>query len=267
MPGAPTVLVMDREVDDDVAGARTDGDPGGPRSGVERSDGEACLREVLEGGLGELRLPLNAIIGWLGVLRNRQLDAAAVDRALATLERHAQAQAQLLDDMAAMVGTLTGETPLASRVVDLAEVAAGAIADVQRAADARSVTLRQVVDPGRVVVRVDPERLRQVLAHLVARVAIATRRGGLVRVAIRHGASRAEVAIRDITPGAAPPSSHPSDPLLDLGAVRTHGYLGLGAVRHVLALHGGDLETEQVDGERPGYVVILPPAASSCAGG
>lgn len=258
---------MDREVDDDVAGAQAADDPGGPRSGVERSAGEACLREVLEGGLGELRLPLNAMIGWLGVLRNRQLDGAAVERALATLERHAQAQAQLLDDMAAVVGTLTGETPLALRAVDLAEVAASAIADVQRAADARSVTLRQVVDPGRVVVRADPERLRQILAHLVARVSTATRRGGKVRVAIRHGTSRAEVAIRDITPGTVPPSSHPSDPLLDLGAVRTHGYLGLGAVRHVLALHAGRLETEQDDGERPGYVVVLPLAASAGPGG
>ena len=247
---------MDREVDEEVA----DG-PATPRPGAEAKDGEACLREVLEGGLGELRLPLNAIIGWLGVLRNRHLDGVAVDRALATLERHAQAQAQLLDDMAAMVGTLTGEAPLGLRSVDLADVVAGAIADVQRAAAARSVTLRQVVDPGRLVVRVDPERIRQVLAHLVARAAAATRRGGKVRVAIRHGASGAEVAIRDITPGAPSPSSHPSDPLLELGAVRTHGYLGLGAVRHVLALHAGRLETEVGDGERREDVVFLPLAA------
>lgn len=254
---------MDRELDDEPAGTDAGSLPAGPRSGVERSDWEACLREVLDGGLGELRLPLNAIVGWLGVLRNRQLDAASVDRALATLEQHARAQAQVLDDMAALVATITGETPLASRTVDLAEVAAEAVADVQRAADARSVTLRQVVDPGRVMVRADPDRLRQVLAHLVARTASAARRGGKVRVAIRHGASHAEVAIRDTTPETVPASSHPSDPRLDLGAVRTHRHLGLGVVRHVLGLHGGRLEIDGEDPDRPVFTAILPLAARS----
>jgi PAS domain-containing protein len=40
----------------------------------------------------DLRAPLNAVVGWTQLLRREQLDAAARDRALATIERNAQAQ-------------------------------------------------------------------------------------------------------------------------------------------------------------------------------
>ena len=47
----------------------------------------------------ELRSPLNAILGWARLLRSRKLDPFKIDKALETIERNAQAQTQLIEDL------------------------------------------------------------------------------------------------------------------------------------------------------------------------
>jgi GAF domain-containing protein len=47
----------------------------------------------------ELRAPLSAILGWARVLRSAHPDRDTMDRALASIERNARAQAKLLDDL------------------------------------------------------------------------------------------------------------------------------------------------------------------------
>jgi PAS domain S-box-containing protein len=47
----------------------------------------------------ELRSPLNSILGWAKLLRTRTFDQAVVNRALETIERNAQTQCQLIEDL------------------------------------------------------------------------------------------------------------------------------------------------------------------------
>ena len=47
----------------------------------------------------ELRTPLNAILGWARILATDHLDRAQLKRAIATIERNAKAQAQLVADL------------------------------------------------------------------------------------------------------------------------------------------------------------------------
>ncbi|MGH7341029.1 MAG: PAS domain-containing sensor histidine kinase, partial [Candidatus Rokuibacteriota bacterium] len=47
----------------------------------------------------ELRTPLTAVLGWVRILRTGSLDAATRARALETIERNGQAQAQLVEDI------------------------------------------------------------------------------------------------------------------------------------------------------------------------
>src|SRR6185295_8907384 len=47
----------------------------------------------------ELRTPLNAIYGWTRVLKGRRLDGLRLERGLSIIERSAQAQMQLIEDL------------------------------------------------------------------------------------------------------------------------------------------------------------------------
>ncbi|HEY9642865.1 MAG TPA: CheR family methyltransferase, partial [Coleofasciculaceae cyanobacterium] len=67
-----------------------------------RQEAESANRakdEFLSNLSHELRNPLNTMLGWAQILRNRQLDEKASARALEVIERSAKAQSQLIEDM------------------------------------------------------------------------------------------------------------------------------------------------------------------------
>jgi signal transduction histidine kinase len=75
----------------------------------------------------ELRTPLNAVLGWARMLVNQQVDQEKVPAALAMIERNAQAQKQLVDDLLDVSAIVSGRLRLEPRDIDLAEVVRAAI--------------------------------------------------------------------------------------------------------------------------------------------
>jgi chemotaxis methyl-accepting protein methylase len=57
----------------------------------------------------ELRSPLNAMLGWVQLLRGSKLDEAEAERALETVERNAMAQTQLIADLLDVSRIITGK--------------------------------------------------------------------------------------------------------------------------------------------------------------
>ena len=62
----------------------------------------------------ELRAPLTAILGWARLLAGKSLPPAKQERAVATIERAAVAQAQLIDDLLDMSRIISGKLRLHS---------------------------------------------------------------------------------------------------------------------------------------------------------
>lgn len=65
----------------------------------------------------ELRSPLNAMLGWLTLLRSRKFDEATTARALKTIERNARSQAQLVEDLLDISRIIRGQLRLNVRPV------------------------------------------------------------------------------------------------------------------------------------------------------
>ena len=97
--------------------------------------------------LHELRTPLNAILGWAEILRTGKVDAEDLEEGLAAIERNAQAQAQIIEDLLDISRIISGNLRLDVQRVNIAEVIEAAIAAVMPAAEAKGIRLHKVLDP------------------------------------------------------------------------------------------------------------------------
>ncbi|MBW4622007.1 MAG: response regulator [Cyanosarcina radialis HA8281-LM2] len=97
----------------------------------------------------ELRSPLNPILGWAKLLRTRKFDEKRTTEGLQSIERNAQLQSQLIDDLLDISRILRGKLSLKEKPVDLSRVISFALETVRLAAEAKSLELKfEVIDPG-----------------------------------------------------------------------------------------------------------------------
>jgi signal transduction histidine kinase len=215
----------------------------------------------------ELRTPLTAILGWSGVLRARASPPETVTRALAALERNAQAQAQIVDDLLDVSRIVAGKFQLRLAAVDVAAVVHAAFEVVRFSADAKGVVVALDIDPGPLRVVGDAARLQQVAWNLLSNAVKFTPRGGHVGVRLRRAGSSLRIEVRDDGEGISPeflPYVFDRFRQADASLKRAHGGLGLGLaiVKHLVDLHGGEVRAES---EGPGkgslFTVTLPVGA------
>ncbi|HWP44026.1 MAG TPA: PAS domain S-box protein, partial [Blastocatellia bacterium] len=220
----------------------------------------------------ELRTPLNAILGWATLLRRGILDEATVDRALETIERNAQAQAQLIEDLLDVSRIIAGKLRLDVKPIDLTSVIKAAIDSVQHAADARGIQLQMVLDPAASRTRGDAARLQQVVWNLLSNSIKFTPEGGLVQVRLDRAGSQTQITVTDTGEGINPeflPYVFDRFQQADMSKTRRQGGLGLGLaiVRHIVELHGGAVEARSPgSGKGASFTVRLPLAAERVTG-
>lgn len=211
----------------------------------------------------EVRSPLTPILGWAGLLQARQFDAKKTSQALATIERCAKLQIQLIDDLLDISRILRGKLSLSLAPIDLAIVIRSAIETMQDAATAKSIQIRSVLPQvGRL--SGDATRLQQVVWNLLSNAIKFTPSGGQITVELRQMGDLAELVVIDNGKGIKAeflPYMFESFRQEDAKITREHGGLGLGLaiVRHLVEAHSGTIQAES-EGEGKGakFTVTLP---------
>lgn len=233
----------------------------------------------------ELRSPLNAMIGWLSLLRSRQFDAATTTRALETVERNARAQARLVEDLLDVSRILQGKLRLDLRPLKLGSMIEAAIDTVRPLADVKEIQLQVSLDLQVGQVAGDAERLQQIIWNLLSNAVKFTPRGGRVEVQLALVASQvamaaetargegqaqnscgswAQIRVSDTGQGIKPeflPHVFDRFRQADSSITRMHGGLGLGLaiVHHLVKLHGGSVEAHsEGEGQGATFIVNLP---------
>jgi signal transduction histidine kinase/ActR/RegA family two-component response regulator len=222
----------------------------------------------------ELRTPLNAVFGWARMLRTGQVQGEAqLARALEAIERNANAQVQLVDDLLDVSRVITGKMRLDVRPVDLKLVVEAALDAVRPAAEAKGIRLQGVLDPRAGPITGDPDRLQQVVWNLLMNAVKFTSKGGRVQASLQRVNSHVEIVVSDTGQGIAPdvlPVIFERFRQADSSSTRLHTGLGLGLalVKHLVELHGG-LVVAQSAGEGKGatFIVKLPLAIDEIAPG
>lgn len=237
------------------------------REQVARTEAEAANRtkdEFLATVSHELRTPLNAILGWARILRSGKLDEESLNRALETIERNAKVQAKLVDDLLDVSRIITGKLRLTVGPVNLHPVIEAAVDAMRPAADTKGIRIDMVLDSNVGLISGDPDRLQQVFWNLVSNAVKFTSKGGRIQVRLQRINSNIEISVSDTGKGiSAEFLPHVFDRFrqADSKITRVHGGLGLGLaiVRHIVELHGGQVEARS-PGESQGstFTVKLP---------
>ncbi|WP_099067379.1 hybrid sensor histidine kinase/response regulator [Nostoc linckia] len=237
------------------------------REQAARSEAEAANRikdEFLAVLSHEIRSPLNPILGWSQLLQSKKLDEVQTAQALEVIERNAQLQAELIDDLLDISRILRGKLNLNIRPVDLGLTIQAAIEIVRLAAQAKSIQIQTMVSTNTVQVLGDPSRLQQVIWNLLSNAVKFTEVGGRIEIRLERLDSQALITVSDTGKGIHPdflPYVFDYFRQADSTTTRRFGGLGLGLaiVRHLVELHGGTVEA-QSQGINHGatFIVRLP---------
>jgi len=215
----------------------------------------------------ELRTPLNAVLGYATLIRMANMSGQELTEAVATIERNARVQAQLIEDLLDMNRIISGKLKLEFARVDLNEVLTAALETVLPSAEARRIAMERAVDPQAGQVRGDPARLQQVIWNLLSNAIKFTPPGGSVRVTLERQETTIDLAVQDTGQGILPeflPYVFDRFRQADASTTRKHGGLGLGLsiVKQLVELHGGSIRAESLGKDRGAtFVVSLPLAA------
>lgn len=211
----------------------------------------------------ELRSPLNPILGWTTLLRSGKLNEAKTVEALATIERNARLQTQLIDDLLDISRIMRGKLTLNAAPVNLSSVILAALETVRLSAEAKAIQIK-VIETNAPQVYGDAGRLQQVIWNLLSNAVKFTQAGGEVEICLTQANNLAQIKITDTGKGINSeflPHVFEHFRQEDSAITRKFGGLGLGLAiaRQITELHGGRIWVESL-GENKGaiFTVELP---------
>lgn len=211
----------------------------------------------------ELRTPLNAILGWAKLLRTRNLDSDSIDRALETIERNAESQSQLIEDLLDVSRIIRGRLALKLMAVNLYAVLSAAIEGVKPSAEAKQLQIDFNAVDLDATISGDPKRLQQIFLNLLTNAIKFTPQGGKIIVQLTSNDTTAQIRVVDTGIGIQSDFlPHVFDRFRQdqSNAASEQGLgLGLAIVRQLVELHQGSISVASA-GENQGttFTVCFP---------
>jgi two-component system, NtrC family, sensor histidine kinase GlrK len=138
-----------------------------------------------------------------------------------------------------------------------------ALAEIAPLVEAKKIRLESVVDGALRPVRVDSERILQVLRNLLGNAVKFTPNGGLVRIAAKPANGKLEISVKDSGPGI------PAENLASIFEKFNQGNrqtpyarqgtgLGLAIAKTIITSHGGKIWAESEPGNGSTFIFVLP---------
>jgi PAS domain S-box-containing protein len=179
----------------------------------------------------ELRTPLTSILGWSRLLGSNQLSDKEKKRAVHIIQRNAEAQSKLIEDLLDVSRIITGKLRIEFQPVSFAATTDSVINSLRPAIDAKHLELETAIDPAAGPILGDPARLQQIVTNLLSNAIKFTPNGGRIEVRLERFDSHVRLEVTDT--GVGIPAEHLPHIFerfrqVDSSNVRAHGGLGLG---------------------------------------
>ncbi|HEX6718536.1 MAG TPA: PAS domain S-box protein, partial [Pyrinomonadaceae bacterium] len=179
----------------------------------------------------ELRTPLTSILGWARLLGSNQLGEKEKERAVHVIQRNAEAQSKLIEDLLDVSRIITGKLRMEFRPVSFATITESVVNSLRPAADAKQLQLETTIDPAAGPILGDPARLEQIVMNLLSNAIKFTPNRGKIDLRLERNDSCVRLEVKDTGVGIAEehlPFIFERFRQVDSSNVRAHGGLGLG---------------------------------------
>jgi PAS domain S-box-containing protein len=213
----------------------------------------------------DLRTPLTAIIGYVDLMEMGVPDPLpdATRQRLQRIRTSATHLLYLLNELLVFARLDAGHEEIRLREVDIREIGREAAAVAEPLALERHLRFHLDLPADPVILRTDPDKVRQVLLNLVGNAVKYTQRGDVWVEVHEIGQHRAVIRVRDTGLGIAEHHlKHIFEPFWQVDSSRgtPHGGTGLGlsVVRRLVKLLGGEISVDSELGKGSTFTVALP---------
>jgi len=219
------------------------------RAGDRRKD------EYLSTLAHELRNPLVPIRNALEIMRLAAGDPAVVETSRAMIERQVKHMVRLIDDLMVVARLNRGLIKMKFEDCQADRVVATAVENVRPFLNKARHQFEASLPDAPVRLRVDAERMTQVLYNLLHNAAKYTPSGGRIRLDVAHDGGGVAFRVRDDGPGIPPDMLEAVFEIFtqvkrpDDDGVASGLGVGLWLVKRLVELHGGRVEAISRDGE------------------
>jgi two-component system OmpR family sensor kinase len=240
-------------------------------SEAEARRSEKKMRQFVADASHELRTPLTSIRGFAELyrLQHQGEELTDVDRGILRIEDSAKRMGLLVEDLL-LLARLDQQRPRRSEHVDVLQIAAEAVHNLQVVAADRIITLKVVSSDPPPIVTGDPDRLHQVLTNLLNNAVGHTPPSTPIEVYVASHVegddATVSVEIMDHGPGLS--AEHRDQVFQRFYRVDSHRSrddggtgLGLAIVAELVAQHDGTVGVSVTPGGGATFRVVLPLAA------
>lgn len=209
----------------------------------------------------ELRTPITVLSGYLESMHDGSLQATP--ERIALLEQEVQTLNRLVSDLRTLSLADAGELSLLMKETSPRELLERTAASFARLAEEKEIVLKVDATDGRV--RVDAERMTQVLSNLVSNALRYTPQGGTIALGSERRGEKTILTVRDNGAGIAPQDlPHIFDRFYRADASRSQAEgesgLGLAIARSLVLAQGGEISVKSELGSGTTIEIELPNA-------
>jgi signal transduction histidine kinase len=219
----------------------------------------------------DLKIPVQAVLGWVSFLRRRPVDPSKLDEVLRILERNALLEADMLNELLEVTRSPDGPTLPHSSRVNVDEILCSTIEALRPLAEQSGIQLYLSGDRTDARVSGNTRDFTRIIGNLIANAIKFSEAGGTVECEIVNEDGWVRLIVRDqgrgISAGFLP---HVFDSFRREGRAETRTTEGLGigltGVRHLVKRYGGTVRAEsEGKGRGSTFTVRLPCIASRTA--
>ena len=219
----------------------------------------------------ELRTPIHVILGWVQTLLSNPLDESIRNQALDTINRNAEIQRDLIENLLDMSRIVTGSLIIETKPHDLNVIVRGCVTSLELKANEKSIQISLELEEETTIVSVDESRIQQLISNLVQNAIKFTPANGIITVSVAKDQKGkvAFVEIKDNGQGIDPeflPYIFEQFKQENMSTSRTFGGLGLGLAicKTIIEQHHGKIKaTSKGTGKGSTFIIQLPLAAQS----